>query len=74
LKLREEDIWWKVTDQRIGMGIGGWHMRYELIHTPTKCSICYETHGSSPNNWKQRDKAKQLLELLIEDYIEEVKL
>lgn len=70
MKLREEDIWWKSTDQRIGMGISGYHMRYELIHTPTKCSIAYECHGHSPQSYKMREKAKQLLELLIEDYEE----
>ena len=39
MKLREEDIWWKSTDQRIGMGISCWHMRYELIHTPTNVPL-----------------------------------
>jgi len=70
MRLEEKDIWWKSTDQRIGMGIGGFHMRYELIHIPTKCVIAYECHGHSPQNYKMREKAKQLLELLIEDYEE----
>lgn len=70
MKLREEDIWWKLTDQRVGMGISGWHMRYELIHIPTKCSIVYECHGHNPQQYKMREKAKQLLELLVEDYEE----
>lgn len=66
MKLEEKDLWIKSTDQRIGMGISGWHMRYEMLHEPTKCMITWETHGSS--QWKMREKAKQLMELLIEDY------
>lgn len=71
MKLKEEDIWWKVSDQRIGMGIGGYHQRYELTHIPTKCVIAYECHGANPQPYKMREKARQLLELLIEDYYDE---
>lgn len=68
MKLDEKDLWLKATDQRVGMGIGGWHMHYELLHVPTKCMIAYETHGRA--SWKIREKAVQLMELLIEDYEE----
>jgi hypothetical protein len=68
MKLEEKDLWLRVTDQRVGMGISGWHMRYELLHIPTKCMIAYESNGGG--SWKLREKARQLMELLIEDYEE----
>ena len=69
MKFKEEDIWIKSTDQRIGMGISGWHMRYEMLHLPSKCLVAWETTGSS--SWKMREKARLVMELLIEDYIDE---
>jgi len=68
MKLKEEDLWIKVSDQRVGMGIGGWHQRWTFTHVPTKSVIEFETHGSNPMPYRMREKARQLMELLIEDY------
>lgn len=71
MELKDKDIWVKVSDQRIGMGIGGYHNRYTYTHLPTKCVIEFECHGPYPQPYKMREKVRQLMELLIEDYIDE---
>lgn len=56
-------------DQRKGMGIGGWHVRWTAWHAPTKCSVCWETWGGGPQSQhKMRDRALMALELLVEVY------
>lgn len=60
----------KITgeDQRVGMGIGGWHMRWTAAHEATGCSVTWETHGGRPSQHTMRDRALMALELMVEAY------
>ena len=63
------DLEMSVEDQRKGMGIGGYHMRYTIKHKPTNCEISYETHGAEPaSQHTMKERAIMALELLTEAY------
>lgn len=56
-------------DLRVGMGVGGWNMRYTATHDATGCKVIWETHGSYPDNQrKMRERALMALELMVEAY------
>lgn len=63
--MNPRDIRIDSQDQRVGMGIGGWHMRWTATHQPTGCSITWETHG---DHHRMRERALMALELLVEGY------
>lgn len=57
-------------DMRVGMGIGGWDMRYTATHEATGCKVVWETHGSFPASQRlMRERALMALELLVEVYL-----
>lgn len=68
MALDPKDVRIDGKDQRQGMGIGGWHMRFTASHEPTGCSVSWETRGNEPRQWEMRDRAMMALELLVEAY------
>ena len=65
------DIRIDCTDQRKGMGIGGWDMIWTARHLPSGCAVTWRTVGSGPQSQhKMRDRALMALELLTEVYPE----
>ena len=67
--MRPEDVIISGIDQRKGMGIGGYHMRWTAWHAPTKCSVQWETSGGEPQAQnRMRDRALMALELMVEIY------
>ena len=67
----------KITgeDRGVGMGIGGWHMRWTALHRPTGCSVTWETFGAHPQpQHRMRERALMALELLVEAYPPEAPL
>ena len=68
-KMKTSDVEIRAKDLREGAGIGGWNMQWTVIHVPTKCSVQFETNGSSPQSQnKMRDRALMALELMVEIY------
>lgn len=56
-------------DQRRGMGIGGWWMRWTARHEPTGCAVEWETRGRGPaSQHEMKERALAALELMVEVY------
>ena len=58
----------RITDQRIGMGIGGWNVVIRLYHKPTKIVIELPVTGGATH--KHRAMAFDALEFLIDCLLE----
>jgi protein subunit release factor A len=60
-----KDVHIHITDQRIGMGVGGLDTRMRFYHIPTEIMIELPNIGRS--QWKTRELGLAALELLVEE-------
>ena len=66
--LKYSDLEIDTEDQRVGMGIGGWRLKWTMRHIPSGCEISWETHGGDPNHIRARETAITLLELMVTEH------